>query len=485
MNIIDAAHDPKLFARFFRAPVTWASWWVFLKAAFALPMSEAETALFTRCTGRSRPFETPVSECWAMAGRRSGKSYIAALIAVYLAAFRDYREYLAPGEQGTVMVLAVNREQAMTIFRYLVAFLDETPMLSKLIAARWAESVELSNGICIEVTTTNYRSVRGRTVVAALCDEISFWRSDESRNPDTEILAALRPAMATIPTSLLVGLSSPYSRSGALYTAHERHWKNDGSPVLFWKAPTRVMNPSIRADLIQAAFAEDAQVAASEYGDEEHGIEFRSDVQSFLDETWIADAVDPGCHERPAASRQGYVAFVDPSGGRRDSFALGIAHKQGDCAFLDLAREWTAPLDPAQIVGEIAALVRPYGIRTIVGDAYSGEWCRAAFREAGIAYTVSALTASEIFLETGPLLAQGRARLIDHQGLVRQLRQLERRTSSGGRDRVSHPPGGHDDLAVSAMGALQLAHSRPWTGRRPEGPRPQTAVCDWNPLATP
>jgi hypothetical protein len=34
---------------------------------------------------------------------------------------------------------------------------------------------------------------------------------------------------------------------------------------------------------------------------------------------------------------------------------------------------------------------------------------------------------------------------------------LERRTSPGGRDRVDHGPGGHDDLANAAAGAITLA----------------------------
>lgn len=41
--------------------------------------------------------------------------------------------------------------------------------------------------------------------------------------------------------------------------------------------------------------------------------------------------------------------------------------------------------------------------------------------------------------------------------LVSQLSNLERRTTRIGRDIVDHPPGGHDDVANAAAGALVLA----------------------------
>lgn len=48
----------------------------------------------------------------------------------------------------------------------------------------------------------------------------------------------------------------------------------------------------------------------------------------------------------------------------------------------------------------------------------------------------------------------GRVRLLDLPRLRAQLVQLERRTARGGRDTVDHAPGGHDDLANAAAGAL-------------------------------
>ena len=46
-----------------------------------------------------------------------------ALIAVFLACFRDWRPFLGPGEVGTVMVVAADRRQARTIMRYAIGLL--------------------------------------------------------------------------------------------------------------------------------------------------------------------------------------------------------------------------------------------------------------------------------------------------------------------------------------------------------------------------
>ena len=47
--------------------------------------------------------------------------------------------------------------------------------------------------------------------------------------------------------------------------------------------------------------------------------------------------------------------------------------------------------------------------------------------------------------------------LLDNPILVNQLANLERRTRSGGRDTVDHPPNGHDDLANAVAGVAEVA----------------------------
>jgi hypothetical protein len=83
-----------------------------------------------------------------------------------------------------------------------------------------------------------------------------------------------------------------------------------------------------------------------------------------------------------------------------------------------------------------------------------------AFSKEGVKYLHSERDRSAIYADALPLFTACRARLLDSPKLVTQLANLERRTSSTGRDRVNHPSGSHDDLANSVALALVLATGR-------------------------
>jgi len=199
LNILDAISDPKVFGQHFRNRESWAGWFAFLAALFGLRMDADMRRVFMDCTQRhDRPSQLS-TEAWLIIGRRGGKSFVLALIAVFLACFRDYRPFLGPGERATVMVIAADRKQARVIMRYVKGLLATVPMLKRLIEAERQESVDLANTVTIEVHTASFRTVRGYTIVAALLDELAFWQGEDGANPDTEIINAIKPAMATIP----------------------------------------------------------------------------------------------------------------------------------------------------------------------------------------------------------------------------------------------------------------------------------------------
>src|SRR4030095_13691127 len=191
-TIIDVMTDTHLFGSWFRGE-SWNSWFAFLKALFGLPMSDEEQAIFTEHTGRSEAQTQPAREPWLVGGGRGGKSLIAALVVVYLACLRDYRSYLAPGEVATIAMIASDRRQARVVHRYIKGFLESVAMLKAMITRQTAESIELSNRVVIEIHSASFRAVRGYSLAATVCDEIAFWRSEESANPDAEIINGLRP----------------------------------------------------------------------------------------------------------------------------------------------------------------------------------------------------------------------------------------------------------------------------------------------------
>ena len=455
LTIIDALNDEALFAPWFRDRQSWAAWFVFLKIVFGLPLDAAELDMFQRCTGRREPAAFGYLDACLIIGRRGGKSLILALIAASLACFHNWSSYLTPGERGTIMIVAADRRQARTIFRYLRGMLG-IPLLAGMIQRETADTIDLSNSITIEIVTASFRTVRGYTLVAALCDELAFWRSDESANPDVEIIAAIRPAMATIPGAMFLRASSPYAKRGALWEDHRRHFGKNDSPVLVWQADTKTMNPTVPQSVIDEAIERDPANAEAEYG-----AKFRSDVETFVAREVVDKAVVPDRHELPRIEKHAYVGFVDPSGGSADSMTIAIAHREDDRAVLDAVREVRPPFSPDDVVIEFSRLLKSYGITTVCGDRYGGLWPRERFQVHGIEYECSEKPKSTIYGELLPILNSGRAELLDLPRLTAQLCGLERRTARGGRDSIDHPPGAHDDVINAAGGAIVRATGEP------------------------
>lgn len=447
MNILDAIDDPKLFGAAIRNPATWAPWRAFLACLFGLPIPEEQEALVAQCTGSLERQTRAFAEAWLICGRRAGKSFVLALIAVFLGCFNDYRQYLTLGERGTIMVVAADRRQSRTILRYVRGLL-ELPMLKRLVERETAEGFDLANRVTIEICTCSIKSVRGYTIVACLADEVAFWAAEDSASPDRDVLDSIRPGMATIPGAMLLCASSPYGRRGALWDAYRRHFGRADAPALIWQADTRTMNPTVPQRVIDEAMEADPASASAEYG-----AVFRTDVASFVSREVVEAAVDKGIFERPPANEVQYKAFADPSGGTRDSFTLAIVHLEGLHAVVDAIREVRSPFSPDSVVQDFAELLKSYRVRDVYGDRYAAEWPRERFAVHGITYRPAEKPKSDLYRDFLPVLNGGRCRLLDNPKLVAQLVGLERRTARGGRDSIDHAPNGFDDVANAVAGA--------------------------------
>jgi hypothetical protein len=432
----------------FRDRESWGPWRVFLKAVYGEALEARELEVFRRHTGRSAPRPGGYPEAVCVVGCQSGKSRIAALIVAYEAAVsarqRDGSELFA------LAVAQDHRSSMRTLLSYATAPFEAVPALAGEVFGRTAESLSLKTGVTIAAYPCRPAAIRGLRAVVVVLDEIAFYTSSEGRPTDKEMLRAARSRVATTGGKVLI-LSSPYGQEGVLYELHRDHYGKDESPVMVWQASAADMNPTLPADYLERMREDDPEAYRSEVLGE-----FRSGVGTLFDPEALEAVVVTGRRELPRAEGVSYRAFVDPSGGRSDAFTLAIGHKAGDVAVVDVLRAWRPPFNPSGVVAEAAAVLKSYGVTSVQGDRYAGEWPREQFRAQGIHYEPAAAAKSDLYLAMLPRVNAGRVELLDLPDVLRELRGLERRRGQSGRDRVDHRPGAHDDRANAVAGLLSL-----------------------------
>jgi hypothetical protein len=476
-TIVDAITDRRLFGGCdtFANLSSWRPWLVLLRALYGLPLrtddgiverdgevvlGDSELALFQRHTGHEAPREGGYHELVVITGRQSGKTRTAALIGTFEAA----RAVLA-GERGLYVPLVAQdlRGAQRALFGYVRELIEGSELLRGEVTRETATEIELAGQVTIGTYPCRPASVRGIRAACALIDELAFFVSTDGRPTDTEMLRAVRPALSTTGGKLVI-LSSPYGQSGALYELHRRHFGKDESDVLVWSASAPAMNPTLPADYLTRMQVEDPEAYRSEVLGE-----FRQGISTFLDPDALAAVVDAGVRERAPVAGVSYVAYADAaSGSGKDSFAVGVAHRDGERAVLDCIRAWKPPFSPSGVIGEVADLLKRYRISAIEGDKYAPGFVAEGFKKVGITYSPSPRTTSDTYLELLPRVNAGAVRIVDDSVLLRELRGLERRRGASGRDRVDHRPGAHDDRAVAAAGALVAVgtlRDRSWRAR--------------------
>jgi hypothetical protein len=473
-----ALSDPNLLSNALPGE-SWAAWRILLIAAMGEALTAEERVLFTQLTGREREPMQRVDEFAGVIGRRGGKTQAMGAYGTYIGAVCDHSDALARGEIGLLLCLAQDTKVAAKLLEFIEANLTGSPILRQMIKGHTQDSIELTNNISIEVRPASFRKLRGPTYVAVICDEIAYWYTELAyANPDVEILAAVRPGLLTTGGPLCL-VSSPYSKHGVLWDRFRKHYGPAGDALtLVAHGSSRTFNPTLSQRVIDRALAEDRARNTAEYL-----AEFRSDIAGFVALEIVEACVGDYAEQLPRADIT-YRAFVDPSGGSKDSFTLAISHRdyRNDLVVIDAVRECVPPFSPEQVIEDFATLLKSYRVIKVTGDRYAGEFPRELFRKRDISYELSQQTKSELFRDFLPLLNSARVTLPRSDRLVSQIVSLERRVAPGGRETITHPDHGHDDLANAVAGAAKLSRygGYSWDSgwlddepRKPPDPRPQ------------
>ena len=196
LTIEQALRDTNLLGAALGNPNSWSSWLTVLKAAFGQELTAQELTTFEQVAGE-RPVPTSrVRELWAIVGRRGGKSRgsqppsrftLAASASIALPMVRS----------GTSWYLQHQEIRQRSCSSIASRSSNNSPILRQELLSVTASEIRLRGNIVIGVHSNSFRNVRGRTLIACIFDECSFWRSDDSANPDLETYRAVRPALIT------------------------------------------------------------------------------------------------------------------------------------------------------------------------------------------------------------------------------------------------------------------------------------------------
>jgi hypothetical protein len=456
IDIASAMADPNLLGCTLGDQSTWNTWRAVLKAAFCLPMTDAELALFAEVSGgRALPTQR-VNEVFCAIGRRGGKSRIAALILVYLACFIDHSKRLSAGERGYVMCLSWTLGQAQLVLGYCRAMIEQSPILAQQIISANTEEIRLKGNIVIASHPASFKSIRGRTLLGVCLDELAMFRVEAtSANPDLEVYRAVDHGLMApegVEHGMVVAISTPFGEAGLLYDKYQESYGKDDAECLFVRGGTRTFNPTQSQARIDKKLELDPEGARADLL-----AEFRAELAQYIDRATLLACVEKGIERHPFERARKYCGFVDLSGGRRDSSTLAISAREGERVVLARVVEIKAPHDPSDAVETFAKVLQEYRLRIVYGDKYAGNWAPREFMELEIHYRESPRDKSQLFLDALPLFTSGNAVLLDDKRLIEQLCRLRRVTGKGGRDRVEKRDSDYDDRANAVCGSMVVA----------------------------
>ena len=251
-------------------------------------------------------------------------------------------------------------------------------------------------------------------------------------------------------------VSSAYAQAGVVWDSYRRDYGPDGSPgILVAYGTSRDLNPLLPQAEIDRELERDPVRNRAEYLSE-----FRADIEGFISRSAVEACVGD-YRELPPQPGIVYFCFLDAASGSEngDSYAIAIGYRESDQIIISAVREIVPPFSPASVVCDtLVPLCKAYRIDgKIYGDNYAGNFCKELVHKAGLYYDLWPQHKSELYRDPLlPLINSRRITLPRIDRLINQCCQLERSVKRSGRDEISHPTHGRDDVINAAAGVAAV-----------------------------
>jgi hypothetical protein len=405
-------------------------------------------------------------------GRRSGKSdAIGGLAGAYEITLGGHSKFSKAGIPTFWLYIAQDLDTAKLNLKFVLSWIKDSPVLSKMILKEGEEEVHFANGITLKAEPPNIRTGRGAAVCGITMDEMAFWyKNAKAANPDFEVIRALEYAQMQFPHAKQFRITTPWTKEGVAYLSwkagtegrnlpEEDREEYEGELLLY--SPTAAMqNPKMTRRKLLRLWKRDKEAFKRE-----SLAQFIDSQASFLTYASVEVAIDQKVgrlFEAPmlGATREpvpgiDYVAAMDPAF-RHDSFAFVIGHNDKKFGIVqDYVREWIPEpgerLNPREVLTEIRDELVKWGLDLVYSDQYQYEAIQDIGESLGLSIVSFDLTKKskpKMMATLQSLFNQRKVRLLNVPSQEAQLKKLIKTTGPSGYVNVSAPAGHRDDLAM-------------------------------------
>jgi hypothetical protein len=434
------------------------AWSATLKLAYGLPLADDDVEFLTTATGRSRGslrdcVGTEFAELWARVGRRGRKSSTISLVAVFEALYGGHEQHLIPGELGLVAVISKDLAGCGTVARFIESWLDAIGVGYSETTSGAMRLIPIEGTqLAIALLPCSSEAPRGPAIPVAILDEIAFWSTSEKyAQPDTEILSALRPAMAQFPRRKVFAISSPFGEDGVHFTTIDRALGNDDErKTLAVEGPTWIWNPKIS----------EATTHEIEPDEKKWSREFAAIPGATVSQALDRADLDACIVDAPEASGRCFCA-IDASSLRGDAFSWLFIFEIASGVSVPVVRgiegDDLRRYSMTEIVKGIARQCAELGCHTVFGDQRESASLSALFNAEGLAFTSYAWSETSkdaAFQTLRRLLRDRKISILNHEKTISQLRNVKAHLRPSGRTNYATNGLDYASAVITAVHAI-------------------------------
>jgi hypothetical protein len=382
-------------------------------------------------------FEGKISHAIWCLGRRSGKSTMAAVAAIYMAFCQEdhFRKKVRKGENYYVCTIANDLKQAKIALDFIRQLLLNSPLEQEIVRDT-AFDITLSNNCVFQAIPASARASRGKAIALAVFDECAFGLEGDANRGTKALFDAISPSIAQFaPHSKILELSSPWLTDGVFYEHFQQAKSGEFKGMDAKQIPTWEINPGlpIESDFMQNAMKKDEENFMVEFG-----AQFRKNNAAFLQPEVIDAAINKNRKQNlPSPEYRGtYVLSLDPARGgvNRDEYVACIVHFEGQTLVVDEFHTFEAnfeingkkEVNISMVEEWIKEKHRIFDFQSIVLDQFNSSATIQAlqndFPVAELTWSVS--TKMKAFSKMRELFNAGLVDIYNHKKAVWQLKNL-------------------------------------------------------------